>query len=192
MSFKYLCNHCDYSSCTHPVVNHILEHHTDKIEDYKLNSGLNGNLISMYIRTEKSNDPTNIFCCFGCKKFWGRQSIAEKHKKACLKKQEHVETIINIKKNRNTPMDETIGNKELQNKIVKLEDKIKMLEEELKEYQEAKEKYDALSTVLINYYNCSTRENIINKLYNDKSCYVPNVDWNSELVIYREYTKDNA
>jgi hypothetical protein len=188
MAFKYLCTHCDYSSCTHPVVNHILEHHTDKIDDYKLKSGINGNLITMYIRSEKSNDPINIFCCFGCKKFWGRQSMAEKHKKECLKKQEHIDILKEIQKNRKTPIDACGGDKKLQDKIILLENKIRMLEDDLEEYKEAKLKYDELSMVLIYLSKRSMREEIANILCDR----VPNVNWNSELVTYREGIKDIA
>ena len=188
MTFKYLCTHCDYSSSTNAVVNHILEHHTDKIDDYKLKSGMNGNLITMYIRTETSDDPINIFCCFGCKKFWGRQSMAEKHKKECLKKQEHIDILKEIQKNRKTPIDACGSDKKLQDKIIFLENKIRMLEEELKEHEEAKIKYDDLSMVLIDSLKRDIREKLADRLY----VRAPNVNWNSELVTYRECIKDIA
>lgn len=195
MSLKYFCNYCDFSSSTNAVVNHILEHHINKLESINLSNGIKGNLISSKICTEKSKDPDIIFCCFGCKKFWARATMGEKHKLSCNKKQEHSNICKKILETYNET--ETLVNNydiELLKKIEKLEKRVKELEEDNKENEEGKMKYDVLTMTLIEYLDRYTREKIADVLtYNmTEGEKEHEIDWYSELITYRESTNHFA
>jgi hypothetical protein len=203
MSYKYLCNFCDYSSSTNGVVNHILEKHSNRFEKPSLLKGINGDMMICLICSEKTKDPFNISCCFGCKKFWGRSNMTEKHKKECPKKKEHsdkckeiLESKLNFNSNESTnnQLSNSSNNSELITKIKNLEKKIKELEEDNNDYKEGKIKYDALSLVLIDYVDSYTREKIADVLDSEIEDVesTNKIDWYSELVTYRESTKKFA
>jgi hypothetical protein len=196
MYHKYYCAYCDYSSSTNAVVNHILEHHTDKINRITLLNGIKGNLISIRIRSQSNTDPTNIFCCFGCKRFWARKSMADAHQKECTHCTDHINKCKSIHELRSNtestqlPPTENVDHiriQELENKIKKLEKTINVLKDDMKDNEEGKTKYDLLSMALIEHLDRYTREKIADIL----SSNIENeyeIDWYSELMTYRECT----
>jgi hypothetical protein len=200
MYHKYYCAYCDYSSSTNAVVNHILDHHTDKINRITLLNGIKGNLISILIRSQCNADPTNIFCCFGCKKFWARKSMADTHKKQCTHSIDHINKCKSIHELRTTaePVQQPSENtnsvliQELETKIKKLEATIKQLKYDIKDNEEGKIKYDLLSMTIIEYIDRYTREKIADILSSNENSNIENeneIDWYSELITYRECTK---
>ena len=189
MSHKYYCKYCEHCSSTNSVVNHFLENHCDKLDNHKLLQGIKGNLVEIYIRSEKNEDPEPIKCCFGCKKFWARVTMADKHKKDCNMKQQHINKCKELKEKIIGNDNEICADEQLKKKISNLESKIIQLEEQIKENEEGKEKYDVLSLILIEYLDRFTREKIADVLENLN---LESIDWYSELLTYRESTKEFA
>lgn len=192
MSHKYRCVYCEYLSSTNAVLTHQLEHHSNKLGKVTLQSGIKGNLVCSKIQSEQSKETTSIYCCFGCKKFWGRKTMADKHLKDCMNRELHITKCKEIMKQNEGIQEEPNEGRtnEAVMKIGILEKRIKELEEELKEKEEGQIKYDILSMILIEYFDRYTREKIADTIHSDtRNETETEIDWYSELVTYHECSK---
>jgi len=153
MSYKYCCNHCDYSSATQHYINHLVSTHKDDLFNDKTKHTILGALKGktlpvLSVKLKGDNSKHNIHVCFGCNKFWQRGNLVVKHLQECTNKTKHLDFLkslvdanananANANDNANTVISVNTDEVDaLKAKILKLEKKIVILEKEAKVYEE--------------------------------------------------------
>lgn len=192
MSMKYNCVFCDYSSFNQHMIGHILAKHKDELAVEKNRLLLQicakkGNMMNINIK--KDNVTENVKACFGCKKFWSRDNLAENHQRECTNLESH-KSICKSLLPVNNMIEQVVETsdkttqmlKEMRDTILKLERTVARLEKD----KQASEKYafmfDKMFAVIQEDCDEETKEFIVQKL-EDKVDEDDDfkIDWSSEF-----------
>ena len=162
----YECPHCDYKASHQYIVGHIMANHADTFKSEVLRVGAKGKPTTTHLKLEGSRDL--VYCCMGCKKFWGRKALADKHFTECTKKEEHKKWCSD---NSGPQIEATSDNSELLAQFAKLQaeneklrKKIERLEKDAVTAEKESKQLDKLIDGLRNVYDEDTRNDLCEKL----------------------------
>lgn len=143
----YECPHCDYKASHQYIMSHIMTNHPETFKPETMRVGGRGLPVTMHLKLEGSKEL--VHCCFGCKKFWGRKVMADKHFAECTKKAEHKKWCT---EHVGPQIEETSDNSELLAHFAKLQaenEKLRKKIERMEKDAECMEKRDAQFDKLI-------------------------------------------
>ena len=159
-----------------------------------MKGGAKGNPVVINILSGSSNDVTHAHTCLGCKKFYVKKTMADKHIADCENKKAHI-TMCNELLSA-CPVAETADSSEavkaLQAKVKQQEREIKNLESELEDTKENSALYKRLIWGLVNGLDRADRRRIAQVLYDlPEHPSLGEIDWDSQLLTEYEVGKNN-
>jgi len=130
---KYSCviPGCTESKFTRHYLTHLMGHSKEELQKslgINLKIGAKGSLLK--INPKINGESKSCAACFGCKKFFNKISLQEKHRDECNNKNKHKLICSKMLDNDENPViDETPKIKELEEKIKRLENQVKSLKQ---------------------------------------------------------------
>ena len=123
---------------------------------YQIKSSIKHRNLPM-IQIKLGKESPMVHVCFGCKKFWERAGLADKHVADCEHKNEHLEFLKSLlpvdKVDAVDPVVNNVASEELIEQVRKLKEKLKIMERQLTEAHEKNRNSSSVSEEQLQEYN---------------------------------------